>query len=250
MVLALVLVAGLIALGWYTQLEVGRTVSGHPGAPATAGPVPATAGSAPASPLPGASPTPSVVHSGLGTFAVASGTGPVVGTGGSLLRYRVAVEKGLGIDAAGFAADVDAILADPRGWTSGGDVRFQRVSSGQAVDFTVYLASPVTSDEICAQGGLDTAEFTNCRLSPGRVVINSARWLTAVPGYGAPLSVYRAYAINHEVGHQLGYQHELCPGRGRPAPVMQQQTLGLHGCVANAWPYRNGVRYSGPPSPE
>src|SRR5262249_47041973 len=151
----------------------------------------------------------------------------------------VAVENGIGIDVAGFAAEADAILDDPRSWTGGGDVRFQRVSSGHAGGFTVYLASPAPSGAIFAQGGLDPDEFTNCRLSPGKVVINSARWLTAVPGYGAPLSVYRGYAINHEVGHQLGYQHELCPGPGRPAPVMQQQTLGLHGCVANAWPYVN-----------
>jgi hypothetical protein len=198
----------------------------------------------------GPSPTPLVVHSGLDSFSYAIGVGPVVGRGGELHRYHVAGEDGIALDVAEFAAAVDAILDDPSSWTAGGTVRFQRVPQSTDADFTVYLASPATAEAICKEGDLEIDEYTNCRLSPGKVVINSARWLTAVPGYGASLDVYRGYAINHEVGHQLGYGHELCPGPGQPAPVMQQQTLGLHGCTANAWPYLNGVRYQGPPAPE
>jgi len=217
------------------------------GSTATASIAPAVA-SASADPSASAdlSAPPVVAQYGPGSFAFAPGPGPVVGRSGGVQRYRVAVENGVGVAPETFAAAVDAILADPRGWTAGGDLRLQRVSGGAAAAFTVYLATPATSEEMCRDGFMETAQYTNCRLSDGRVVINLARWLTAVPGYGAPLEVYQAYAINHEVGHQFRQWHELCPAPGRPAPVMQQQTLGLQGCVANGWPYLDGVRYRGP----
>lgn len=184
---------------------------------------------------------------GPGTFAVAGGRSPVRGHAGPLRRYRVEVEQGAGPGADAFAATVDTVLGDPRSWIASGELRVQRVPEAAAADFTVYLATPVTSERMCAEGGLRTARYTSCRL-PGRVVLNLARWMTAVPDYGAPLDVYRTYMINHEVGHEFGELHEACPRPGAPAPVMQQQTYGLDGCVPNAWPYVDGVRYSGEPT--
>ncbi|MEV6811121.1 DUF3152 domain-containing protein [Micromonospora sp. NPDC051296] len=187
-------------------------------------------------------------RTGAGSFAVAGGESPVQGLDGRLTRYRVAVEQGTGQDPDVFAADVDAVLADPRSWIGSGELRVQRIAEAERADFTVYLATPVTSEVMCAEGGLSTEGYTSCRL-PGKVIINLARWLEAVPDYGAPLAVYRAYVVNHEVGHEFGEGHEACPVPGRPAPVMQQQTYGLAGCLANAWPFRDGHRYAGDPLP-
>jgi hypothetical protein len=207
--------------------------------------------SAPASPTDSAPPATraagraaTVPTAGTGAFTAAAAVGEVRGTAGRLHRYRVTVEGGTGQDPMEVAAIVDAVLGDPRSWTAGGRFRLQLVPGDAPADFTVLLATARTSEAICATGGLRTEGYSSCRL-PGRVVLNLARWMTAVPDYGAPLDEYRQYLVNHEVGHQLGHGHEACPGRGQPAPVMQQQTYGLDGCVANAWPYIGGKRYSG-----
>jgi hypothetical protein len=180
-------------------------------------------------------------------FTFAGGYGPVLGSAGTLRRFNVAVEKRDGPgDVGDFADQIDRILGDSRSWIADRQLRLQRVPSAAASEFTVYLASAGTSEKMCAAGGLKTEGFTSCRL-PGQVIINSERWADAVPGYAAPVAVYRAYAINHEVGHQLGHGHESCAGAGAPAPVMMQQTYGLQGCVANSWPYLGGKRYAGNP---
>ncbi|MEV6597921.1 DUF3152 domain-containing protein [Actinoplanes sp. NPDC051346] len=180
---------------------------------------------------------------GTGAFAAAGAESAGKGRG-TVMRYRVLVEEGIrGISAGTFADAVRRTLADPRGWTADADRSFRRVERDEPRDFTVYLVTPGTRDELCQDGG---DGYTSCR-NGDKVVINVARWAKGVPGYRAGLGAYRQYLINHEVGHRLGQGHELCPGRGEPAPVMQQQTLGLHGCKPSSWPYREGERYAGPP---
>jgi hypothetical protein len=160
--------------------------------------------------------------------------GGPVGHGGRLLRYRVVVEQDIkGLRAAAFADAVTATLSDPRSWTADGRWRLQRVGSGAGYDFTVYLATPGTRDTLCA-GSPDG--YTSCR-NKDSVVLNVARWAKGAPPFKAPLATYRQYMVNHEVGHRLGQGHMLCPGPGAAAPVMQQQTLGMHGCTPNAWPF-------------
>lgn len=247
-VVALVVLASCQSAEAHTQWAVPTP---HASGMATSAPR-ASGSAAPAgSASPGGKQTPiRYPRSGPGTFRYA-GTGPVLGSAGTLRRFRVALESNLTmIDVDDLAARIDATLGDRRSWIGGGTVRFQRVAPGSPYQFTIYLVTSKTTDAMCTSGGIaTTGGYTSCRYS-GHVVLNLDRWVASVPDYTrakVPIEVYRTYMINHEVGHELDYDHELCPGRGRPAPVMQQQTLGLHGCTANPWPYLNGSRYAGPP---
>ncbi|GAA4105935.1 DUF3152 domain-containing protein [Actinomadura miaoliensis] len=183
---------------------------------------------------------------GTGKFSRPKGANKTVGRGGRLMRYMVEVEGGLRQDPTEFARSVDRILADPRGWTAAGRVSFRRVDSAP-YDFVVRLASPGTTDKLCAAYGLDTEGKVNCA-GGKEVVVNLRRWLLLTPYYKGKPDDYHALTINHEVGHRLGYDHVTCPGKGRPAPVMQQQIFGLKGCVINPWPYDRKGRYITGPS--
>ncbi len=145
---------------------------------------------------------------------------------------RVEVEHGLTIDGNAFATFVLATLNDPRSWGRDGNVGFARTAGDAPIH--VRLSTPETTDRLC--GSLGTEGRLSCR-SGQDAVLNLARWVTGIPDYGGDLTGYRRYLVNHEVGHVLGHHHVLCPGPGIPAPVMQQQTLGLEGCRPNPWPY-------------
>jgi hypothetical protein len=174
-----------------------------------------------------------VVQRGDGNLGIVPGDSAASGPGRPT-TYVVQVEGGLGIDPVAFAAAVETTLADPRSWGADGRRAMRRVDDVDRAELRVTLASPRTTDRLCAP--LDTGGYYSCA-NGSRAVLNAARWLEGAPSYAGRLEEYRAYVVNHEVGHALGFSHAPCAGRGQVAPVMLPQTKGLDGCTHGPWPY-------------
>jgi hypothetical protein len=76
-----------------------------------------------------------------------------------------------------------------------------------------------------------------CNMLTKHIFINETRWLRRIPDQSQlTLPQYRAYVLQHEVGHALGKGHRKCRGRGRRTPVMMQQTLGCDECTPYPFP--------------
>lgn len=147
------------------------------------------------------------------------------------VTYSVATRGTLTTSVATFRRQAQETYDDARGWRAGG-IEFRRVRRGG--DLTLVLAAAAAMPTFSS-----TCSTTwSCRV--GRyVVINQERWKHASPAWNAahrPLRDYRHMVVNHETGHWLGRGHVGCPGPGRLAPVMMQQSKGLDGCRFNPWP--------------
>lgn len=161
---------------------------------------------------------------GAKNYHVVPGTTQPFGEGNRLRTFTIEVEDGIQTtaDDVAFADDVVTILSDERSW-AGGDFQLQRIDAGTP-DFRITLTSQLTirGEDEC---GWDVQLEASCynRL-PGRVFINDARWARGAFAFAGDLASYRFYAINHEVGHALGFNHEPCVSDGGVAPVMMPQS--------------------------
>ncbi|WP_253868761.1 DUF3152 domain-containing protein [Promicromonospora umidemergens] len=193
------------------------------------------------SPSPSAGPTPEP-GSGLigsrfdveqklsGKLVVASGSRRAPADG-KVWRVQITVEKGLPVDPEVFAESVLATLNDPRGWNAADGSTFAWTDS-ERYDARVVLASPDTTDELCLP--LDTIGELSCGIEE-TAVLNFKRWATGSQAWEST-SRYRQYLVNHEVGHVIGYRHDLCAGEGKHATIMVQQTTTTSGCIPEPWP--------------
>jgi len=174
-------------------------------------------------------------QSGPGTYQAARKSVPSTSLHGALIRYDVRIEDGLSIDPDKAAVLIQGVLDDPRSWRGTRRWRFELVPVGQSATLHAYIVTPNTTDALCAP--YLTRGEVSCQ-NGDRVVLNAKRWAFGVDSYGSDLTNYRRYLVNHEFGHALGKHHLDCPGRGRLAPVMMQQTKGLGACRKNPWPLR------------
>jgi hypothetical protein len=146
------------------------------------------------------------------------------------LRYTTGTRGDVESDVALFRTVVDSTLNDARGWALNGAVRFEPVQSGG--DLRLWLASP----EAIANAADGCSRQYSCRVGDD-IYINERRWREGAETYAdRALTSYRAYLINHEVGHWFELGHRGCPYNGASAPVMLQQTIALEGCESRVWP--------------
>ena len=146
------------------------------------------------------------------------------------IRYRVERHTA---DAAtaDFVDVVGATLTDPRGWSR---ARFAFVRD-DAAPYRIVLAEGDEVDQLCLP--YDTYGKYSCQNGP-TVALNADRWREGTPQWTGDLATYRQMVVNHEVGHLLGmkHPHPQCPRAGTLAPIMNQQSTELNGCLPNAWP--------------
>jgi Protein of unknown function (DUF3152) len=200
-----------------------------PSASLTSSPRPTTTTSA----KPTATPPITVPATGPGAYRPAQMDVRPPSSSGRLIRYDVKVEDNLDIDPDEAARIIAGVLNDKRSWRGSGRVRFELVSGdSERAELHAYIVTPGTTDRLCAP--LATRGEVSCQ-NGNRVVLNAKRWQLGAESYGRDLTNYRRYLVNHEFGHYIGYGHVECPGRGKLAPIMLQQTKGLDGCRKNPW---------------
>jgi len=145
-----------------------------------------------------------------------------------LIRYKVVIDPDV-INEHNINVPVQIgyyigiYLNDPDGWSKQGYF-FEPVNENENVH--IRLSSPTTIKKLC---GLPSN--LSCAELGGRFVyLNADRWFNGAPLSKLSLDDYRQYMVSHEIGHILGFEHEKCPCKNCPAPIMMQQTRGIGKC--------------------
>ncbi|HEY9294006.1 MAG TPA: DUF3152 domain-containing protein [Microlunatus sp.] len=236
--LALILIAAMTASGQPRPIAEAGSAAGAAADSSAGSPAKSQTSKADKKAKPSKRPTAAKVpSSGPRQYRAAKIKAAPKGKRGALITYSVRVQRGLPYDPDQVARFIHAVLNDPRSWGRSGDWRLKLVGPDAKADISAYLVTRTTTDRLCAP--LETEGRVSC-FNNHRVVLNADRWAYGAKSYGKDVTGYRRNVVNHEFGHALGHDHVGCPRKGKLAPIMMQQTKGLHGCKKNPWPYPKG----------
>jgi len=138
-------------------------------------------------------------------------------------------------------------IFDPRGWKALGYDLVEVKDTSRECDVVIRLQSARTMDQLYGDiPRLRNMSVTDSGARPMRIDLHETNWFTPPDLYQVHEhelnmtreQAYRAYVVNHELGHALGYDHSKSVA-GEICPVMYQQTRGTGGnnfCSANPWP--------------
>ena len=120
-----------------------------------------------------------------------------------------------------------AYLNSPDGWSQDG-YTFEPAEKS-AAQVWIRLSTSKTIERICGISPL----LSCAELGGKNMYLCAERWFSGSPKSGMDIENYRQYMVSHEMGHILGKEHVNCPGKGRKAPIMLQQTIGIGECIPN-----------------
>lgn len=170
-----------------------------------------------------------------------------------LLTYTVEIQKGYQKDLNKIANTIQKIYDSKRGLTVlyNNKLKFKRVPLDKSANFHIKITSNEDIKRICGFDLLSCADMiTNI------IYLNYDRWW-----YGSPtffdglktkdkkkqMELYRIYLVNHETGHQLGFDHppkSYQVKSNEPCSFMAQQTINLHGGLSNPYPMITDKKYN------